>query len=145
MNKQGRYEFRYVRPNGQEACCYPKSKEKVEENRQKCKEAGMKVLSVKKLYPFNMEKNQHNFDLIANRCFNIMSDMETGEIPYNEAEYDKMITLREKAQRFFCYGCGIVWVPWEDLKEMRKISEMAVEIRVQTCIRTGRLQDIQYC
>lgn len=145
MRKQEKYQFNYKTADGADKVCYPRSKEQIAANRQRCRELGFTVLSVKKLYPYSMEKNQHNFELIANRCFNIMADMDAGEIPYDAAEYDRLYEMREKAQRFFCYGGGIAWVPWEDLKEMRELAASAVEIRVQTCVRTGRLDLIKYC
>ena len=67
--KEDKWEFCYAVPtadgNWNEKVIYNKTKEKVEENKQKCKELGYKVISVKKLYPFNTYKNQHNFDFIG--------------------------------------------------------------------------------
>ena len=145
MYRTEKYQIIYKDTKGQEKACYPKSKEQVGTVRRKAKEAGCTILSVKKLYPYNMEKNQHNFQLIADRSLNIMADMDIGEIPYDAAEYDRLWEMHEKAERFFCYGGGIAWVPWEDLKEMREMAEAAVEIRVQSCVRAGRLDDIKYC
>jgi len=43
-----------------------------------------------RLYPFSMQKHAHDIEFMCNRVRNIMYDMEAGDIPYNEKEYDKL-------------------------------------------------------
>ena len=66
FTKEARYEFRYVRTDGSEKVCYPRSEEKKNENLRVCKERGYRVLSVKKLYP----------DLIARHIFTVETNVD---------------------------------------------------------------------
>lgn len=147
--KEDRYEFRYEVPtsegNWKEKVIYPKSKEQVNSNKAKVKEYGYRLVSIKKLYPFNTEKNQHNFELINNICFNTMHDMEMGEIEWNEAEYDRLYETRQKAERFFCLPLPIAWIPWEDWKEAKEMATAAVLHRERACIEAGKTEWLQYC
>ena len=149
MYKEQRWEFRYIlkRANGEEVekVCFPKSPEKVAENKAACKSRGYKVVSCKKLYPINTYANQHNFELIHNICRNRMADMESGEIPYDKAEYNRLDALREKAERFFCLPLPTAWLPWEEWKEAKEMYENAILHRQNACIEAGRYDLVQYC
>lgn len=146
MNRENRYELRYVSPvNGNVTACYPRSEEKKNENIEFCKERGIKVISCKKLYPFSTEKNQHNFEPINNICFNRMHDMESGEIEWDEAEYDRLSEMREKAERFFGLTLPVAWLTWEDWKEAKELASMAVLHRQEACIANGRPDLVTYC
>ena len=147
--KEQRWEFRYAVPTagGHESIkvCYPRSEEKKNENARLCKEHGYRVVSVKKLYPFNTEKNQHNFDLINNICSNRMYDMMSGEAKYDDAEYGRLEEMKQKAERLFCLPLPIAWIPWEDLKDARELSTMAILHRQDCCIEAGRPDLVAYC
>ena len=145
--KEDRYELTYIsKKTGEVKKCFPRSKEKKEEQLTVCKEQGIKVVSCKKLYPFNMMKNQHNFELISNICFCRMHDMEIGEIQFDGTEYDKMYDMKEKADRFFCWLQGpIAWLTWEDWKDAKELSEMAIIHRQNACIEAGRPDLVTYC
>lgn len=144
--KEVRYELRYVSSKtGTEKVCYPRSEEKKNEQLAVCKQNGIKVLSCKKLYPFSTEKNQHNFDLIHTVCMNAMHDMESGETPWDEAEYDKLYALKEKAEKYFCLELPIAWLPYEELVEAREIATAAILHRQEACIRNGRPDLVNYC
>lgn len=144
--KEERYELRYVsRKDGEVKNCYPRSKEGKEEQLRLCKEHGIKVIHCKKLYPFSTEKNQHNFMLIANICANTMRDMDNGDIEYNEAEYDRLYDLKDKADKYFGYPLPVAWVTWEEHQEMKQLSFLASEHRANVCIEHGRLDLIKYC
>lgn len=144
MKREERFELRYIM-NGTERVCYPRSIEKKDSNLRKCKERGIKVVSCKKLYPFNTEKNQHNFMLIENVCRNRMDDMNMGEIPYNEAEYNELEKTAEKAGELFCLELPIAWLPWEQWKDAKEIAERGILHRQNACIEAGRLDLVQYC
>lgn len=126
MKREERFEMVYINGNGEEKRCYPRSVEKKEANIKFAKEHGLKVVSCKKLYPFSMERNQHNFELISNICSNTMYDMDMGVIPMDEAEFDRLAALREKADKYFCYDLPIAWVPWDELKEMKELAAAAI-------------------
>lgn len=143
-NKEQRYRFEYE-ANGEKKVCYPRSEQKKDENLEICKRKGYKVIKITKLYPFSTNKNQHNFELVANRCFNMMHDMDSGEIERNAEEYNRLWELRDKAQNFFALELPVAWLDWNTLKEARKIAELAVEFRIATCIKNERLDLIQYC
>jgi len=144
--KEERFEITYISiKDGQTKKCYPRSKEKKDEQLKHCKEKGIKVLSCKKLYPFSTMKNQHNFQLINDICFNRMHDMEMGEIEYNEAEYDRLWDMKEKAEKYFCLELPVAWLPYEDLKEAKELSQMAILHRQNACIEAGRPELVAYC
>ena len=43
-----------------------------------------------KLYPFSAHKHAHDIEFMKNRCHNIISDMEHGNIPWKDTEYDQL-------------------------------------------------------
>lgn len=144
--KQEMWEIRYISiKDGQEKRCYPRSEKKKAENLAYCKEHGIRVVSCKKLYPFSSEKNQHNFELINNVCSNRMYDMISGEIPMDDAEYDRLEDLKHKAQKYFGLPLPVAWLPWEELKEAKELAEMAILHRQNACIENGRYDLVQYC
>lgn len=142
--KEQRYKFEYE-IDGQVKTCYPKSEQKKNENLETCKQKGIKVIKVTKLYPFSTNKNQHNFELVRNRCLNTMHDMETGYINFDKDEYNRLQELKEKAQDFLSLELPIAWLDWNTYKEVKQIAEIAVNYRINTCIERGRLDLIQYC
>ena len=122
-----------------------KSKEKKDEILAEAKAKGIKVNKCVKLYPFSTEKNQHNFELIRNICFNRMHDMESGEIPWDGQEYDRLEELREKAGEYWCLPLPLAWLPYNELKEARELAQMAIIHRQNACIEAGRPDLIAYC
>lgn len=143
-NNELRYKFEYE-VNGEVKVCYPKSEEAKENNIKVCKEKGYKVINITKLYPFSTSKNQHNFMLIKNRCYNTMYDMDIGIIPYNKREYDKLYDLAEKADKFFCLELPVAWLDGKTFREAKRVANMAISYRIDTCIKNNRYDLIQYC
>ena len=144
MMKQERWEFRYIR-EGAEKVVFPKTKEQIEKNRDICKRNGFKVVSVKKMYPFNTERNQHNFMLISNVCANRMHDMDMGEIAYNAAEYERLESMKEQADKLFCADLPLAWFTWDDWKAAKELSELAIQHRMDKCIEAGHAEWVRYC
>ena len=153
MNRESRFEIRYVltTANGvrEERVFVARSEEKRNEALATCKRAGYEVLSCKKLYPFNTERNQHNFFLIANICANRMYEIETDVrakwTPEIDAEYARLEALKETADRLCGAELPIAWLTWDDLKAARELSEAAVEHRVSKVLEAGRPDLVQYC
>ena len=143
MVKEEKWAFRYQTLNG-EKVCYPGSKVQIDKNIKICMQKGFDVISIKKLYPFSLMKNQHNFNLISDICFNRMHDMESGEIEWNDEEYNRMSKLKERAEYFFCLP-PIAWLPYEEWIEAKEIAQMAITHREETCIKNGRLDLLKYC
>lgn len=134
MKREERYALTYISAKtGTEKVCYPRSKAKRDEQLAICKANGIKVVSCKKLYPFSTNRNQHNFALIANICFNTMYDMQHGEIKWDDAEYDRLAKTREKAEEYFCYELPVAWVPWETYCDMKEIAAAAICHRDAAC------------
>lgn len=150
MVKEQRWCIRYARTiNGEtvEKVCYPKNEEAKSDYLDAIKAHGgsYKLLSCKKLYPFNMAANQHNFSFVSDICYNRIHDMEFGEIPWDDAEYDRLQARKEKAERFFCWAEPVAWLPWEDWKDAKEIAESAVFIRQERCIEAGRPELVPFC
>lgn len=131
--------------NGKIKSVYPQSIESKEKNLAICKERGYKVVKTTKLYPFSTNKNQHNFMLVINKCHNKMYDMDLGHIPYNKKEYDRLYELAQKAEELYCLALPVAWVDGKTYREAKRISEMAINFRMDTCIRNNRYDLIQYC
>ena len=149
MEKESKWEFRYAVKQADgteiEKVCYPTTKINIEKNKETCKKYGYRLISCKKLYPFNTYKNQHNFELINNICHNRMYDMDNGEIPYDEQEYERLSVLKEKAEKLFMLPLPIAWIPWEDWQDAKELSEMAIMHRQNACIENGRYDLVKYC
>ena len=138
-----------MRKNGEwvKRVCYPRTEEKLDESMEILKtNENYRLISCKKMYPFDMWNNQHNFELIRNICYNRMRDMEDTETPFDKAEYERLEELKEKADRLFGMMTGpITWMVWEDLKDAQELSMMAVNHRMNACIENGRPDLVQYC
>ena len=146
MNREERWRIEYISPvDGKKRHCFPRSKNKKEEQIELAKEKGIKVLDCQKLYPFSTWKNQHNFMLVKNRCFNIMRDMENGEVPFNDTEYDRLERLYDKASGFMVKELPVTLVTWDEHQKMTEVAMMATEWRMESCIKHGRYDLIQYC
>ena len=147
--KEERFEIRYAvqtaNGNWSEKVIYNTSKEKADSNKARIKELGYKFISCKKLYPFSTMKNQHNFNLISDICHNRMHDMEMGEVEWNDSEYDRLENMKNRADEFFCLPLPIAWLPWEDWKDAKELSENAIVHRQNACIANGRLDLVKYC
>lgn len=144
MARVNKYELRYV-TNGQEKVIRFDGDDKKQKNLDACKRNGYRVVSCKKLYPFSTMKNQHNFDLIHSLCFNKMCEMEDGEIEWNDAEYEKLMDMRQKAEEFFTLPLPVAWLTWEDYKDAKELAETAIMHRQDACIRNGRPDLVTYC
>lgn len=150
MEKEQRWEQRYAVPtaggNWSEKVVYPKSEAQRDANKKKCNELGYRYISCKKLYPFSAEKNQHNFELISNICSNRIHDICCfGEPEEYEGELGRLQEMKEKAQKYFCYSLPVAWVTWEEHREMKELSSMAILHRQEACVRAGRPDLVTYC
>lgn len=146
FKKEDRFEIRYISlKTGTEKSCYPRSVEKKDEQIAYCKEHGIRIISCKKLYPFSTMKNQHNFELIKNICFNRMHDMISGEIPMDDSEYERLSEMAEQAGEFFCLPLPVAWLPWEEYREANELAQMAIIHRQNACIANGRPDLVPYC
>lgn len=120
-------------------------KEKRDERKAQLKEKGYKIVSCRKLYPFSSEKNQHNFELIRNVCMNRIYDMDSGDIPYDGEELERLYQIKEKADKYWCLPLPVAWLPWEEYQEAKELCAGAVEHRANACIEAGRPDLVQYC
>ena len=145
MKYQNKWRFEYETKSGEKKVCYPQSKEKVEENKRVCRENGLRVISVKKLYLFNTEKNQHNFELIHNLAMIELYDIWNGVKSVSDEEYERFEQLKERSERFFSLNLPMAYLTWEEWQEANEMAMMAVLHRQETCIKNGRPDLVQYC
>jgi hypothetical protein len=147
--KEDRWEFHYQAPaedgGWTDKYCYPRSKEKVTANREACRAKGYKVISVKKLYPFNTYANQHNFELIHNIAMNELYDIDRGDKKASDEEIERLEYLRDKSEQFFCLPLPVAWLPWETWSEAKEFAQNAIIHRQNACIENGRPDLVQYC
>ena len=144
MEKQQKWQFKYEK-NGEVKYCYPQSKEQIEKNREVCKKNGYKVISVKKLYPFSTEKNQHNFDLIHNLAMIELYDIWDGSKKVSDEEYDRLEKMKERSEYFFCLPLPIAWLTWDEWEEANEMAMSAIVHRQEACIANGRPDLVTYC
>ena len=138
------YRITYIDRDGDE-CGYRVSESKKDAALASFAAKGIKVARVEKLYPMNTEKVQHNFALIHDASFNRMSDMRNGEIPMDDAEYDRLSRLFNLSGDLMLLDLPVAWLTGNELAEARMVSAMAVEHRMGACINAGRMDLLQYC
>lgn len=145
FQKEDRYRMTVAMTDGTIKTYYPTSKEQKNKNYNIFRLRRYKILECVKLYPFNTERNQHNFELIHNICFNDMHDMETGEKPWDEELYDILEKRKERAEYFFCLPLPLAWIPYTELEEAKEMATAAILHRQNACIEHGRPDLVQYC
>lgn len=103
-----------------------------------------------KTYPFSM-KNAHSIEFYHNRLFNIMCDMESGEIPMETERYAKIRDmyygpLAELMDAIYSNrNPYVVYLTGEQIGLAKRIVFWASEQRAQKCIERGKLEYLQYC
>ena len=104
-----------------------------------------------KRYPFNYQKNAHSIEFRVDRLYCLMHDMEIGELPWNEGQYDRMNEERQQLQRLLLTmrdtrdSWSISWLTGKEIGLAKRTVLWASETRAQSCIERGRLDLLQYC
>lgn len=146
MKRENRYRIDYIgKLTGGLKSCFPRSEEKKDEQLALCQEKGIEVVRCVKLYPFNTEKHQHDFMLIANRCANQMYDMESGASEWNDKEYEQLSGTKELADELFSLELPIAWVDGKTLQKCKELSFAASSFRAERCVANGRYDLLEYC
>lgn len=140
--RENRYELRYVsKRDGKEKKCYPIGAAAKDEQLNRCRERGIRVLSCRKMYPINMEKHAHDFELICNICRNAISDMEDGTTPWDGKEYDRLQHRAERAEYFYLsfgmFNSPISWFTGEEYAEAKEMYVSAQMHREDACRKAG--------
>lgn len=148
-SKEERYEIRYEVPTAggdwKQHVARGTSKDWLSRNKAKCKELGYRVISAGKLYPFSTMKNQHNFDLIHNIVMNELYEIWYDGKKVSDEEYEKLESLKERSEKYFSLELPVAWLPYEDWKDAKELSEMAIIHRQNACIANGRPDLVTYC
>lgn len=144
MGKTEKWQFKYEK-NGEVKICYPQSKEQIEKNRAVCKKNGYKVISVKKMYPFNTWKNQHNFELIHNIAMNKLYDIFMDNKKVSDEEIDRLEAMRDRSEYFFLQELPVAWLTWDEWQEANEMAASAIVHRQEACIANGRPDLVTYC
>lgn len=103
-----------------------------------------------KTYPFSAPKHAHDVEFYANRIFNTMKDMESGEVPMDISRYDKLydmyygplMELRETINGSYT---PIVHLTGKQIGLAKRIVIWASETRANTQITLGKYQNLKYC
>ena len=104
-----------------------------------------------KSYPFSVAKHAHDIEYYHNHLYNIMRDMESGEIPWDTARYDKIHDLyygdlMDLYEMMFNSRDGrIVYLNGKQLGLAKKIVHWASESRAGHLIAAGKTRYMQYC
>lgn len=106
---------------------------------------------MEKIYPFSIAKHAHDIEYYYNHLYNVMRDMESGEIPMDNKRYDKISNLyygdlRELYEMMFNSRDGrIVYLTGKQIGLAKKIVHWASESRANSLIKAGKTQYLQYC
>ena len=109
------------------------------------KRNGRKVQSVRKLYPFNLERNAHNLELIRNVANNRMYDMLSGDLPMDEGEYQRLADIASRALGYLLSVGPTRWLEWDAWQEVKSLSDMGIEYRAEANERAGRPDRAALC
>lgn len=131
------YKIVYRRRDGSYRTVYAKSQAQKDAIILEVKRKGGWVTKVTKLYPFNTSKHQHDFQHIADMCFNKMYDMEMGDIEWDRKVYDELSATFEKAN--YCLGLElpIAWVEYEVYKDCKELATASIMHRDHVCAMHG--------
>lgn len=96
-----------------------------------------------KKYPFNVERHAHDLEFQANRAFCIMADMECGNIPFNDSEYDRLAQLRDDLHEALSYfnASPICFLPGRIYGIAKAAVVWAAETRAETAIQNKTKED----
>lgn len=118
--------------SGEIKCKVVEGERKKDSTLKYCAEHGIEVGKVEKLYPFSMNKHQHDFDFVSNVCYNKIYDIINGEIEGTSEDIEKLEATKERAEYFFCKGAGVVWLTGKELSEAKELAVYA------QCVRDSR-------
>lgn len=144
MDRENKYKIIYIK-NGEEKTCICSGDESKERNLETCKRNNYKVVSCRKLYPFSTIKNQHNFELIHNIAMCELYEIWRDEKKVSDEEYERLNNLKERTEYFFCLPLPVAWLPYEEWKEAKEISQSAIFHRQEACVKNGRPDLVTYC
>lgn len=107
-------------------------------------------MTMEKKYAFSITKHAHDIEFYANRIFNTMKDMESGEIQMDGKRYDKLynmyygqlMELREAIQGSYS---PIAQLTGKQIGLAKKIVLWASETRANTQIEQGKYENLKYC
>lgn len=147
--REQKWEQKYMVPTREsgwvERIVYPNTPEQRDRNAIRIRELGYRPVSCKKLYPFSMERNGHNIDLINTLCANRLHDWYMGDLEISGDEAEALEALKRETEAYLSGADQIVWVPWDTHKRLTELSAMAVEHRANACIEAGRPDLVKYC
>ena len=104
-----------------------------------------------KKYPFSVRKHAHSIEFYRNHLYNVMRDMESGEIPMDGKRYDRICDfydgeLSELYDMMFQSRDGyVVYLTGKQLGLAKEIVAWASERRANSLIKAGKMQYLQYC
>ena len=107
-------------------------------------------MSTEKRYPFSTAKHAHDIEFYHNRISNIMSEMESGEIPFDRARDERLYDMRygplEELMNAMCGACGqVIYLTGKQIGLAKKIVAWASNTRAESCIARGRYDLVKYC
>lgn len=104
-----------------------------------------------KMYPFSIAKHAHDIEFYYNKLYNTMRDMESGEIPMDEKEYESIYNfyhgeLQELYEMMFNSRDGrIVYLTGKQIGLAKQVVQWASNTRYNTQIAHGNYKNLQYC
>lgn len=103
-----------------------------------------------KYYPFSVQKHAHSIEYRRNRVFCEMRDMEYGETPWNEKQYDQLCELHDQLTDLLeavlnSRDGRIAYLTGKQIGLAKETVAWASNSRAESLIRAGKTQYLQYC
>ena len=103
-----------------------------------------------KKYPFSVQKHAHDIEYRKNKIWIAMRDMESGEIPWDENQYDKMEReldeLSDLLDAVLFGGNGrIAYLTGKQIGLAKECVAWASCSRADILIENGKTEYLKYC
>lgn len=103
-----------------------------------------------KKYPFSVQKHAHDIEYRKNKVWNTLRDMESGEIPWDDKEYDRLQDLLDQLRGLLDVvqfgGNGyVVYLTGKQIGLAKECVAWASESRANSLIAAGKAQYLKYC
>ena len=103
-----------------------------------------------KKYPFSVQKHAHDIEFRKNRVWNTLRDMESGDIAWDEKQYDMLLDhldqLRDLLDAVMNSRDGrIAYLTGKQIALAKDCIAWASGVRANTLIKNGKTEWLPYC
>lgn len=103
-----------------------------------------------KKYPFSVQKHAHDIEFRKNRVWLILREMESGDIPWDERQYDMLQDHMEELEALldavlFGGDGRIVYLTGKQIGLAKDCIAWASGVRANSLIEAGKTEWLKYC